>query len=343
MADITFPAHITVRRETDVDGLPILAAQTTVSEDTARLPLPPGPDGEPGPKGRPRTTFRKMGQIANVAARPGGLGAEDRGKWWHRLDDNGMDVWTGTGWQHSPDAVGPQGEIADPNKITVTETKHREDLTVPILEFSGADADQQLEATAAAGLRGPKGPVGSSGKIADAKDYDKSVGATQGSLFAFNRATQMFRPVAAPLGAGPWSWYQEDFVAETVGNYDRIEAGNFTIPALPFDWRPLVYGHFWLSSVGGGQSVEMTARLHHSEGELVATTQGMSGEYFYLAMYPCFRYGRNTRTMSPATKYGIAPAGRPTNLVISAERNDGSGNIAFRNTRASLVVFALPT
>ncbi|MFI9506951.1 hypothetical protein [Nocardia sp. NPDC052566] len=345
MADISFPAHVTIRRELDVDGLPVLSAQTTVSSDVAKTDLPPGPLGEPGRRGRPRSTFRKMGQIANAAARPTGLGAEDRGKWWHRLDDNGMDVWTGTEWRHSPDAVGPQGPVAKPTTITVTETKSNENLTIPAVEFSGAGTDQKLKVTVPAGLPGPKGPAGASGKVTESPDYDKTRDPGNGSVFAYDRSSRKFRAVAAPLGAGPWSWFQEDFAAQRLEDTGRVEAGTYTIPALPFRWRPVVYGHCFNIALENNASVaaEVTVRLHHSQGEIVATSIAAAGGWLYMPITPCYRDGSTSKVLSPTSDFAVVPAGQPANLVVATERVGGGGvKIGFSPERASLVVFAEP-
>ncbi|WP_141808250.1 hypothetical protein [Nocardia bhagyanarayanae] len=285
-----------------------------------------------------------MGTIADAATRPLGLGAEDRGKWWHRLDDNGMDVWTGTAWRHSPDAVGPQGPVAAPNTIAVTETVHSEDLIVPAVEFSGVGADQQLKVTVPAGQRGPKGPPGASGTISAAVDYDTETLPTQGGVFAYSKATRKFRSAPAPLGFGPWSWFQEDFAAEQIAATNRIEGGTFTIPALPFAWRPVVHGHMYSYSVANSvQSAEIVVRLHHSQGQIVATGLGGSGGWMYLPVFPCYRDGSTTKAMSPTTDFAIVPAGQPANLVVAAERiGTGTGDIGFSNAKASLVVFARP-
>ncbi|MEU2256166.1 hypothetical protein ABZ540_23640 [Nocardia xishanensis] len=344
MADISFPARITVRRETDVDGLPILTAQTSLTDDVAALPLPLGPQGEPGPRGRPRSTFRKMGEIADAAARPAGLGAEDRGKWWHRLDDNGMDVWTGAGWRHSPDSVGPRGPVAVANAITVAPAEHNENLTVPAVEFTGEGAEQRLDVTVPAGERGPKGPPGVSGTITESPDYDSTSVPGRGAVFAYHRASRKFRPLPAPLGTGPWSWYQEDFVSEQVAATSRIEAGTFTVPAQPFDWRPVVYGHGYSYSPNTGtQGAEIVVRLHHAQGQIVGTGAAGSGGWMYMPILPCYRDGSTTKAMAPTSDFAIVPAGQPANFVVAVERTgNGTSNIGYKNTRASLVVFARP-
>ncbi|WP_067819483.1 hypothetical protein [Nocardia inohanensis] len=348
MADISFPAHITVDRAPDIDGLPVLTTKVTVSDDAANLPLPPGPTGEQGQRGRPRATFRKMGAIADAAARPVGLGAEDRGKWWHRLDTNGMDVWTGADWRHSPDAVGPRGGASDGNSITVVKTVHQEQLTNPAVVFKGQGADQRLEVTAPAGAVGPRGPVGTSGAINQAPDFDPSIAPSQGGLFAYQRGSRKFRPAPAPNGFGPWAWYETDFAADQEAGVAQLMAGTFQLPALPFAWRPIVYGNMTYYSQGdGGQHARITARLLHGEGEIVAMSgYDMVTGYLYAPFAPAYSDSDVTKTLSPTSTYGTVPVGQAVNLVVTVDRlrvdSSSTGAIGYKRSRASLVVFAQP-
>lgn len=340
MADISFPARITVDRQPDVNGLPILNAKFTVGQDVAGLELPPGPAGAPGPKGRPRTTFSKMGEIANVAARPTGLGPDDRGKWWHRLDNDGIDVWVGTHWQHSPHAAGGQGPVAAPNTITVTKTVHDEKLTVPAVEFTGATADQRLKVTAPAGLPGNRGPAGVSGPIADSKDYDAATSPMPGSVFAYHRASRKFRPIPPPLGTGPWAWFAGDFAPDQEIDVPELSVGTFTVPPQPFAWRPLVQGHFYF---GGFNAVEMQVRLNYSGGEVVATTHPVSGGYVYVPLIPAYQEDQAGKTLSPTSTFASVPAGQPARLIVNAARlANGTGKIMWSRAMASLVVHAQP-
>ncbi|WP_282777278.1 hypothetical protein [Nocardia sp. CC201C] len=342
MADISFPAHLTVQRQLDVDGLPILEANIAVADEVAGLELPQGPAGERGRQGRPRTTSRKMGEIATAAERPSGLGAADRGKWWHRLDTNGMDVWTGTAWRHSPDAVGPKGTVADANTVTA-ETVHERTLTQPAAEFEGTGA-QLLRVTAPAGQPGAKGPAGASGAINESPDFDQSLVPVPGGTFAYHPATRMFRPQPLPMAAGPWVWFNEDFAADQAASVPQLIAGTFTVPAQSFAWRPVVYGHMLLSSqVTGSQYVRGMVRIHHSQGQVAAATVGTSGAYWYQPIIPTYRDEQTTKTLSPSSTFAVVPAGQPANLVVTAERGgNGSGSIGYKRANASLVVYAQP-
>ncbi|MFB7720742.1 hypothetical protein [Nocardia sp. NPDC056100] len=343
MADTSFPAHLSVDRQLDVDGVPILTANVSVSDDIAYLPLPAGPAGPPGPRGRSRSTFRKMGEIANAAGRPIGLTTEDRGKWWHRLDDNGMDVWTGTAWKHSPASVGARGPVGETNAITTTPTGKQPNLTTPAVEFVGAGAQQQLNTTSPAGLQGAKGPAGASGQITKSPDFDQNSALSHGGVFAYQRSSGKFRGMPAPMGAGPWSWYESDFIGDQETAVGQLIAGTFTIPAQPFAWRPVVHGHISSYSANNGQqTVRAVVRLYNSQGQVVSSTAGGAGVYLYLPLIPTYRDEQSTRTLSPTSDFAVVPAGQPASLVLAVERDNGNGTIGYRTSRASLVVYARP-
>lgn len=349
MADTSFPAHITVDRVVDLDGMPQLTAAVSVDTEVAALPLPAGPAGPAGPQGRPRTTFQKMGEIADAAARPAGLGPEDRGKWWHRLDTDGMDIWDGTGWKHSPGAVGPQGPIAEANSITVVDTVHNENLTVAGVEFTGNGAAQDLRVTVPAGEPGPVGPPGASGEIGTSPDFDSGPGAAERSPFAWNTASRKFRAVAPPNGYGPWSWYGTDFAANTGEQaVDKLIAGTFTIAALPFRWRPIVYGNvnIYVSSISA--YVRASCRLYTTEGVMVSAFKQKTGAnvYRYVSMAPYYADDETSRSLSPTSTYATVPAGQDCTLVVVVERlgvSSGSTiQIGWNQSRASLVCYAQP-
>ncbi|MBF6357678.1 hypothetical protein IU449_24540 [Nocardia higoensis] len=350
MADTTFPAHITLRADPDADGLPVLTAEVTVNPTVAELSLPQGPTGPAGRRGLPRTTFHKMGEIADAAARPSGLGPDDRGKWWHRLDDDGMDVWTGAGWQHSPNAVGPAGPAADSIEFTDVRTVHEPALTNPAVVVTGSGAAQMLSVTVPAGLRGPKGPPGASGTIGSAPDFDTTVGPTDGGVFGYQRGSRKFQALAAPTGRGPWAWYDTDFAADQAGAAAQLVAGTFTVPAMPFEWRPTVYGHLSVYCQDSGQQFyRVTVRLMHSEGQIVAMARpGITGGGYLMTPFaPAYSDADATKSLSPTATYATVPAGQPVNLVVTVDRLNASststGEIGYQRAGASLVVYATPT
>ncbi|WP_280438930.1 hypothetical protein [Nocardia cyriacigeorgica] len=347
MADVSFPAHITVDEQPDLDGNPIITATIVPSETSATLPLPGGDPGPPGLRGTPRSMFVKMGEIANEAARPAGLGADDRGKWWHRLDTNGMDVWTGTEWKHSPNAVGPKGPVAAPNTLTVT-TTHDERLTIPAVKFTGNGADQHLEVTVPAGEQGPPGPPGTSGAITTATDFDDTTGPTQRSMFGLNVGARRWRVLPPPTGFGPWAWYESDFNPDLANqSTNLIVAGEFTVPALPFVWRPLVFAHMYAACDSDVNADAVCyVRLGSSNGVMVATGSGARIDSAFMRIPVIPAYGdEGTKPLSPASTFATVPANTETKLVATVERagaTNSSAKIGWDNAGASLVVWALP-
>ncbi|MFC9966343.1 hypothetical protein ACFVH4_19110 [Nocardia ignorata] len=346
MSDVQITARLVATEETDLDGLPILTATITPSAEVAQQPLPAGPAGQTGPRGTPRPPFIKQGTIANEAARPAGLGPDDRGKWWHRLDTNGLDFWDGAAWIHSPGAVGAQGPAAPGNTVTVN-TTHDPALVGAALRFSGSTAAQQLQATAPAGLPGPPGPPGASGAIVAATDYDDTVGPVNRSAFALTSSGRRWQATQPPNGFGPWGWWETEFAAAHEEAIPAYVAGTFTVPALPFQWRPMCWGQMPLYMEQGSEArAELRVRLGSATGVMLASGAGhrISGpQYLPTAWAPAFG-DEGTKPLSPSSTYATVPAGQSATLVVCVERI-GSGvgyKIGHTTTGAALTVWAQP-
>ncbi|MGY4098038.1 hypothetical protein ACW2Q0_00495 [Nocardia sp. R16R-3T] len=345
MSDIVFPARLTATREVDLDGLPILTATVTPDGEAAALPLPPGQPGPQGPRGRPRSTFVKAGTITGVGARPTGLGPDDRGRWWHRLDDNGMDVWTGAGWVHSPGAVGAQGPVAPAATIAAVTTTHDPALTTPALRVSAEGAALTITATAPAGVAGPAGPAGASGSIATATDYDGTTGPTQRGMFALSLGGRRWSATAPPNGFGPWSWWDADLAADQLADTDQLIALTATVPAMPFQWRPLCYGN--LSTYCESSTTvdaEVRVRLGSATGVMVASGAGLRvgvSQYLMIPFNPTFG-DEGTKPLSPSSTYACVPAGVPATLLLTVERVGTGLDIGYARSRGSLTVWAQP-
>lgn len=346
MTDINFPAHLVVTEEVDDNGLPILTAVVAPADPIADDPLPLGRPGPEGPRGVPGTTFWKMGEIADEAARPVGLTAADRGKWWHRLDDNGMDVWDGAAWRHSTDAVGPQGPTADPNTLTVT-TVHDPALTTAAVDIVGTGAAQTMTVTAPAGFPGLRGPAGASGSIGAATDFDDVNGPSRRSLFALGPNGTRWQVQSPPNGFGPWSWYgAADFNADVpTATTDKTTMGTFVIPPLPFRWRPLAYGHMAAGALASsGAKCVVYVRLGGPNGVTIANGSGAryNGPITQLIpLIPAFG-DEGTKPLSPTSEYATVPANQEAVLVMTVEREGPANQYAVHSNHASLVVWALP-
>lgn len=295
--------------------------------------------------GDPRTTFQKMGEIANAGARPAGLGTSDRGKWWHRLDTDGMDFWTGTTWVHSPGAVGAQGPAAAATTITPT-TTHDPALIVPAVRFTGTGPALDLAVTVPAGLAGDQGPAGDSGAISTATDFDQTIGPAQRGVFLWYAGARRWKAQPAPNGFSVWSWWNTDFNADTSSETERLTAGTFALPALPFAYRPMVYGQLAIyCEAGNNADGEIRVRIGSETGPMVGAGAGIrsDGAYYLTCFSPAIG-DSTTKPISPTSTLASVPAYTETNLVVNVERigQGNTGDIGYQRSRASLTVWAQP-
>lgn len=349
MADTVVPAHMSIDSEVTVRGLPVATATVTVSGEAAELPLPGGPEGDVGPRGKPRATFIKMGTLSNQAARPSGLGALDRGKWWHRLDSNGMDVWTGTGWKHSPDAVGVTGPVAFGNQLSVVGTNSVPKLTKAGVKVVGSSHVQSIELTVPAGEQGPTGPPGASGPIRSAPDYDDSIGPTSRGIFAFNRQRSTggaFRPLPSPNGFGPWYLGESGFAADSQANVERFVIAQLDVPPLPFSWRPIIYGKvktFVAPQTPVGYVITWV-RMGSATGQLVGSWISSFRGLFFDGQLTTVYGDPQARSLSPNSSYATVAAHDPKSFFVVIERQAGADGIQIGHKQAgsSLAVFAMP-
>lgn len=341
MPEVTFPAHITLTEE-DVDGLPVVTAEVTLSQSASALDLPEGPQGDQGIPGEPQPPYIKVGTIANVGARPAGLGGTDRGKWWHRLDNDSADLWDGSAWHNLPDAVGPQGPIAPANTLTALDVVADETITAAGVDIKPVNSSvQTIQLTVPAGDRGPTGDPGSSGTISTSPDYDSTQGPVNRSMFAFSRTSRRFRPVPPPCGYGPWHWGSSDFAADTSGAVDSFEVLTAQMPVLPFAWRPMVHGAVRLLSDLNSVAF-VFPRLYNSTGVAVGIGVNFWQTYAELVEITEHYGNPNSVGMSPSSDYAVVPAYYPSQIVVMIERQGGDGTISYFQTGAALTVYAMP-
>lgn len=343
MTDVTFPAHVTLTEETDTEGLPVLTATIAVGLTASALELPDGLDGDQGVPGEPQAPFIKVGTIANIGARPTGLIAADRGKWWHRLDDDSMDFWDGDSWVNLPSAVGGTGPVAPANTLTALDVVSEETITTAGLDIKPiTSSEQTIALTVPAGARGVIGDPGSSGTILTSPDYDSTLGPVSRSMFTFSRTSRRFRPTPPPCGYGPWHWSAADFAADAsgaVGSYDVLTA---TMPVLPYAWRPMCHGGIQTYS-DTGTFAQVYCRLYSSTGVAVAI-----GANFWQTFWELVEFGEhygnpNTVGMSPSSEYAVIPANYPSQILVRVERQGSTtGTIGYKQALAALTVYAMP-
>ena len=367
--DIVLPGHAEIDTWLPDSGLPMTDLWLELHGDFRDIPMPPGPKGPDGAPGRPRATFVKMGAIANEAARPAVLGPGARGWWWHRLDTNGMDVWCGDHWKHSPGAVGPTGPVARPNTLTPLPVLRDERYTMAAVRVRGRRPDNQtIEYTVPAGERGPRGPDGNvfGTAITQAPDYDDTYGQVDGSMFAYRRETRRFRSLARPAnGYGPFHFGSDVFTGPTEFRnftdaiYDQRTniVATVEMPALPFPWRPMVNGMIRTSQAPTGgflapvlKNIVVTVRLNQADGDKVATGENYIATETFDTVWrgvdtqfnPFF--GDRNASLRPGqlTKYGSVAAYESCVLLVQIEVVPNKAQYAWITPGAFLTVWALP-
>lgn len=343
MTDVTFPAHVTLTEEVNLDGLPVITAAVELGITASALELPEGPVGDQGPPGEPQPPFIKVGAIANEAARPAGLVAADRGKWWHRLDNDSMDFWDGTGWKNLAGAVGATGPVAPANTLTALDVVADETITNAGVEIKPINSSvQTIALTVPAGVRGATGDPGTSGAILTSPDYDSTQGPVNRSMFTYSRTSRRFRPAPPPCGYGPWHWSAADFAADDSAATAAFTPLTVTIPALPYAWRPMVHGGIQTYASSGGFAM-VFVRLYNETGVNVAI-----GTNFWQTFWELVEFGEhygnpNSVGMSPSSEYAVVPANHPARILVRVERQGSTtATIGYRQALAALTVYAMP-
>lgn len=137
-----------------------------------------GPEGPAGPQGEPGKSVSIQGTVANAAALPTGLTADDAGKGWITDDDGHLHVWDGEAFTDVGQIEGPQGDTgpAGPAGRGITAASvdgaYRLNLT-----YSDATTYQS------AALRGPAGDPGAPGTDGtDGTDGTNGVGITSANV-----------------------------------------------------------------------------------------------------------------------------------------------------------------
>lgn len=344
MADVTIPAQAKVDSAVDANGFPLLDLSLTLAPEWAEVALPGGPDGERGPIGRPRATFVKMGTLANVGARPVGLTADDRGKWWHRLDDTGMDVWCGDHWSHSPNAVGVTGPAAPANVLAPLPVLRDETYTVAAVKVRGGTAaEQTIEYTVPAGARGSRGVAGASGVITESPDYDNTYGAVHRSVFAWNRNLQRFRATTPPNGYGPYHFGSSSFNA-TDSNFmavDQVVAAKLDIPAMPFDYRPMVQGML-RTATNANNFLYTFVRMNSQDGQIVGISANPVFNTYLDCVITSFFGDPQAQRVGPANGYAVIPAYQAVSFYVMVERQSTSIGVNYVQDSAWLNIWCQP-
>lgn len=154
-------------------------------------------------------------------------------------------VWTGTEWfQRQMGVAGPPGPV--PNitpSIEIVPSGEPTSLTVPAkITPSGTALNPgwliQFDKDSIAGPPGPSGP------IRDAADYnEEGVDPTDGQALLWSTALSAFHPGAVDLANVQIFSVPESNFTSYLGFGTQQLIASYGIPPMPFEWKPLVFGH----------------------------------------------------------------------------------------------------
>jgi hypothetical protein len=264
----------------------------TVNADEATA-IVPGLVGKTGPQGAPQyalkiqpDVYNNPSQLPSVAnGNPLTNSPTDFGKYWlvETLDVNGnivganAYVWWGTNYRVLPfGTVGPTGPVPviTPEVILIDPDQQS------WFENTGTISNPQWTFFIAC----PPGPPGPTATLASCPDVDERTPPTIGQVLGFNGIYSQGLPVFQPMTIGamnpmPYTVPESSFQA-----YSGVATANhtvctFPVPANPWPWKPLVWGHVQLAdSLGiwfGNNVVGVEVRLGDPQsGQLIAAGYG---------------------------------------------------------------------
>lgn len=175
-------------------------------------------------------------------------------------------TWYGTGWrQFQMGVVGPPGPVP---AIQV-----EEQLIPPGQDAHVETSGPTIEPSWILNLPQPAGPTGPVGPLHNFPDIDTSSPPVTGDLLTatgeYNAAGQLIwagQPLAAPLPA-VYSMPETAFTAYT-GAAQSVLIGSYPIPAQPFDFTPVIWGHLGgtLQSTGAFSNAAHNLGINNANG-----------------------------------------------------------------------------
>jgi hypothetical protein len=246
----------------------------------------PGLQGPPGPKGAPQFVLDFQPDVFdNPSELPDTLGDSDIAKYWlvEQTDANGNVVssaayiWWGSYYRVLP--FGTQGPIGPVPVVTPNVILIDPDMT-SYVENVGTVANPQWTFFLAV----PTGPPGPSATLAGCPDVDESTPPTIGQVMGFNGRYHEGLPVFQPMSVGAMTPLPYTVPESSFQSYSGVATANhtvctFAVPANPWPWKPLVWGHIQLQNgLGiwfGNNMVGVEVRLGDAQtGQLIAAGYG---------------------------------------------------------------------
>lgn len=256
-----------------------------VNADEA-IAVVPALQGLPGPQGSPQWVLDFQPDVfASPAELPDDLSNDDMGQYWlvEQTDDNGNIVsaaayiWWGSYFRVLP--FGTQGPIGPVPVVTPNVILIDPDMT-SYVENTGSTANPQWTYYLAV----PQGPPGADATLAGCPDVDESTPPIIGQVLGFNGRYNEGLPVFQPMTVGAMNPMPYTVPESSFQPYSGVASANhtvctFAVPANPWPWKPLVWGHIQLAGGWGisygNNLVGVEVRIGDPQtGQLVAAGYG---------------------------------------------------------------------
>ena len=319
-----------------------------VTPSGAEVELPRGEKGEKGDPGAPGPQVWWTGLITDPSELPGDLKATDRGVAYVDTNSKSMWIWDANDWMEIPDFVGLRGEPGETATIQVGSVVTGEEASVSVDAASSTDSVTVLDFVlppGPRGIQGDKGDPGDQGPLSSADDVDVvTTPPTTGDALTWDGSVWVPRQATAPVG--PFALSANDF---SVANVNLIQSGGWssqiiatmTVPALPFDWRPLVIGGRVEMETPLGYQVDVEVRVGNAQqGDIVGYGRGHELQRWHDATIIQPEY---SQAVTPGSSYGVVKANTATSIYVVLVKAGGTIG-AWRSGRKNngLVIMAQP-
>ena len=329
VSDLDVPGGVTGTFElADQDGAVTLDA----------LVGPRGPAGE----NAPIVKMQYQSSIDDPADLPDNLTDDpiDIGKaWWV---GNLVYLWDGEHYvQKQMGTQGPPGPI--PNITPLVQLLDPDDPNlVSEIETTGTAANPTWRLK----LKAPRGPKGDNATIRDATDYDDSQPPAAGQVIAWNGVD--YAPADANQLAPRFYTVPEANWTNFTGMGTRQTIGTFEIPPMPFDYVPIVFGHFKATGIELDADpfiIGSEVRVGHAtSGALVGRGFGNVSAWSTIIPHASWPGSPNT-AITPDNGVGVVPGystGAASTLYVSLVNDGLAGFYQFNKANAQLAVMLLP-
>lgn len=333
-----------------VDTEDVMATQRAnieVTPEAAYLELPRGLRGEKGEKGDPGPGFWFRDLVTDKSQLPKNLRDVDRGAAYPDTRSRSLWVWSGKDFFEIPNFIGVRGEPGVTPRAQIGSVTPGGEARVSVNQAASTPDTFVLDFVLPQGPVGPSGPRGATGEasnVSSSPDVDVSRPPKIGEALTWNGSKWAPRNVLSPIG--PWMLGPNDFTSfeqKLIGSADLKSKliASYTVPGLPFDWRPVVLGgHLqWWSDLGIQLNVDVRVG-NAQKGDIVGHGVGVRNarQIQYVSLHPW-----STGQVTPGSSYGVVKANTATTIYVVIEKVYGTvGAWEFTRQNAGLTFMAAP-